>query len=972
MGSRRVAELAVLAILCVLGLGSCGGGGGGGGGGEPPPPPIEPPPPITPILAPTADLPGVTLEILALSGGSGPGGKFQPGDVMSVDYEFKRGDGVPIPVPEMNTCRIYVSGPSFNYQVVIPRQNDGRARSTQNANGTWRYTFAFPIPDVYDPPPNDTAAFGPGDGEMAGEPLDDGTYTVGMEGYKLYLIDNVEYRDVANDTYDFLLGNATTIEHREVVKVENCERCHIDVRAHGGNRKDINNCILCHVSGAEDKNEPTVHNGTPGVSVDFRVMIHKIHSGEHLPSVNGVATNQDGSRNYDAPPTPYIVLGNSNSVNDFSHVPFPVWPNLTFPMPRDQGYTALTSSQKAQEDLIRTGVTHCQKCHGDPDGTGPLTAPAQGNLAYDNSSRRACGACHDDIDWAKPYAANLLVMPAQMDDASCTFCHQQTGGTLSPVSGHLHPINDPVVNPGIHFEILSVAEGGMNNVDGTVDPGEKISVTFQMRDDAGNPVTTSGWASMSPAGSVNLAVAGPTNNRNLLLNTSLPLAGVTGSPPYTINIPEVVQLEYVGDSTGAIETFTTSRTPHWAVSGGATTVFARTASAASATASAAIRVAQNYIDLNPGFSIDPATGFAKDKYVVVDDNVPGLEEYLRIQYVDGNRIWFGQLGSTSYHPATRHAHAAGATVQVVTLTTKTVTTQYTLNAPTGQITEVTEFGAGNAVVVSYTTDFVMPAIYPVSINDTTTITETGGEWASLPIESGTYTLGFWASRSFNYLAFGETQSYRNTSVNDSAHVDFLVGSAASLMPGTIISSKENCNACHDTVYAHGGGREGYKTCILCHGSAGGEDRPRYVAPNAPETASLTIEFREMLHKIHMGEELENAATYNIVGFSSAAYPNNYGLNNYAEVVFPAMPDGVKNCEKCHGVGNTSWQVPTDRNHPLQVLPTKSWRVVCGSCHDGSAAEAHIKAQTSPSGVESCSICHGPGEAEDVAIKHKIR
>jgi OmcA/MtrC family decaheme c-type cytochrome len=222
------------------------------------------------------------------------------------------------------------------------------------------------------------------------------------------------------------------------------------------------------------------------------------------------------------------------------------------------------------------------------------------------------------------------------------------------------------------------------------------------------------------------------------------------------------------------------------------------------------------------------------------------------------------------------------------------------------------------------------------------------------------------------MAFNETQNYRNTSVNDSAQIHFLVGNATTLMPGTIISSKQNCDACHDTVYAHGGGREGYNTCLLCHGAAGGEDRPRYVAPNAPETAGLLIEFREMLHKIHRGEELANAASYQIVGFGSASYPNNFGLNTYEEVVFPAMPDGTKNCEKCHGAGNGTWKEPTDRTHPMQVVPTQSWRVVCGSCHDSSAAHAHIKAQISPAGVESCSICHGPGEAEDVAIKHKIR
>ena len=51
------------------------------------------------------------------------------------------------------------------------------------------------------------------------------------------------------------------------------------------------------------------------------------------------------------------------------------------------------------------------------DHGGALTPPAQGTLAYTQPTRRACGSCHDDIDWARPYTANGLTMPAQADDA---------------------------------------------------------------------------------------------------------------------------------------------------------------------------------------------------------------------------------------------------------------------------------------------------------------------------------------------------------------------------------------------------------------------------------------------------------------------------------------------------------------------------------------------------------------------------
>jgi hypothetical protein len=114
---------------------------------------------------------------------------------------------------------------------------------------------------------------------------------------------------------------------------------------------------------------------------------------------------------------------------------------------------------------------------------------------------------------------------------------------------------------------------------------------------------------------------------------------------------------------------------------------------------------------------------------------------------------------------------------------------------------------------------------------------------------------------------------------------------------------------------HGGGRRGFDACILCHGAAAAEDRPQYVAANAPATAGVSIGFRTMLHKIHMGSsELTNASTYLVNGFGSTAYPNNYGTVSYEEVVFPALPGAAANCTMCHGT-STKWYAPKDRNHP---------------------------------------------------------
>src|SRR5262249_22736078 len=158
---------------------------------------------------------------------------------------------------------------------------------------------------------------------------------------------------------------------------------------------------------------------------------------------------------------------------------------------------------QAIEDTIREGAAECSACHGDPDGTGPLTAPAQGDIAFAQPTRRACGSCHDDIDWTKPYTSNQQTMPAQLDDSACILCHEQGNG-LDPEKAHIHPLHDPSFNPGFQVQLTAVVEAGTNNGNGKLDPGEKIAVTFRMVDAGGNDVAPASVASLS------FVIAGPT------------------------------------------------------------------------------------------------------------------------------------------------------------------------------------------------------------------------------------------------------------------------------------------------------------------------------------------------------------------------------------------------------------------------------------------------------------------------------
>jgi OmcA/MtrC family decaheme c-type cytochrome len=257
----------------------------------------------------------------------------------------------------------------------------------------------------------------------------------------------------------------------------------------------------------------------------------------------------------------------------------------------------------------------------------------------------------------------------------------------------------------------------------------------------------------------------------------------------------------------------------------------------------------------------------------------------------------------------------------------------------------------------------------MSLNGSPDLGETTGEWVGKSTVDGTFSAGVWGYRSVMFDLFGETNTYRGSA--PSVRKDFLTGDADTLAPYDLISSAQNCNTCHEDLWFHGGTRRGYDSCLLCHGTAGSEDRPRYIAANAPDTTGVTVNFRTMLHKIHMGEELTNASTYTLVGFG-LGYPNNFSTHTYEHVVFPDLPDGVKNCEHCHGPGNTAWMSPADRNHPTeQGSPVRAWSVVCGSCHDSDAAAAHIL-QSTTGGIESCAVCHGIDDALNVELVHKVR
>ncbi len=709
----------------------------------------------------------------------------------------------------------------------------------------------------------------------------------------------------------------------------NCNQCHTELRAHGDNRDKITNCLLCHTTGAEDRNVATAAGGTPGVAIDFKVMIHKIHAGKYLPSVLGVTTNPDGSRNYNATPKPYELVGYNDTVIDFSHVAFPAWPSFYTPMPRDAGYAALNTPQTSEgarrqglENSMRRMPVECAKCHGDPDEDGPLAAPAQGDLIWSQPTTAACVSCHDDWVPDHLYTANGQTMPIQRDDASCTDCHRISGTALDIVDAHRHPLVDPDIATGLTFDVSSVTDVGNGN--GKFEPGEKIEITFQATNDAGDPVAASSLSR------IEVILSGPTSNPQILNYQRIGQAYFTGNGPYTFRMPEIVFYERL--TMAAVDTqFATSRAPHWNVANATTTLRRITGLGNSSTLAATAMVTQNYIDVAEG----DGSLFADDDYIVIDNADAGLREYMRVQWVEGDRLWFGSQFRQDYKPNLKIAHAIDATVQVVT-TTSVATNTYTLDATTGIFTEQSDFGDAE-FLCTYSTDFVIPSVYPGALDDSPVNGEDWGDWTGLPLLDGTYTFDMHGARSLNVVRFGETTGY--TEGADSTVVKLLFG-AATEIEDVVRVDPNACYGCHQNLQFHGGSRRSVEACLQCHSNAGTENTLLYEDPVGGNPFGTTVEFRHSLHSWHNG-------------------------------VFPGMPGGVQDCAKCHG-DNTAWTLPAARLHPQQSRPTRSWYVACSSCHSASASVAHMDANTSTSGAEACNVCHGEGDDLDVRTVHRIK
>lgn len=249
---------------------------------------------------------------------------------------------------------------------------------TQLADGQYQYVFKTKAPSGFD-----AAA----------------THAIGIYGSRNLTEFNFG-TSFASKTFNFVPNGSAVTVTRDVIATATCDKCHDQLSFHGGSRRGMDLCVLCHT--------PQTSDPDTGNTVDLKVMAHKIHMGSQLPSV------QAG--------TPYQIIGFMNNVTDWSTVVHPADPR------------------------------RCESCHEQTTGA------AQATAYLTRPTRASCGACHDDVHFA---SGEKHAGGPQFNDNLCATCHIPQGEydfDASIKGAHVVPTESSLL-AGVATKILNVSDG---------------------------------------------------------------------------------------------------------------------------------------------------------------------------------------------------------------------------------------------------------------------------------------------------------------------------------------------------------------------------------------------------------------------------------------------------------------------------------------------------------------------------------
>jgi OmcA/MtrC family decaheme c-type cytochrome len=197
----------------------------------------------------------------------------------------------------------------------------------------------------------------------------------------------------STDTVNFVPAGGTAARN-EVVSLTACNQCHAPAVAAHDERLGATLCQTCH--------SPQSTDPDTGNTVNFKVMVHKIHRGGDLPSAQG------------ATGTPYTIVGF-----------------------RPPGNTDPAGGVHVYDQGFINDVRNCTLCHQGKDA----------DRWKNNANLAACTSCHDNVrfDGSAPTPCALddaLVLTGNCNhqtvgQTACNTCHSATAASIGVETVHV-------------------------------------------------------------------------------------------------------------------------------------------------------------------------------------------------------------------------------------------------------------------------------------------------------------------------------------------------------------------------------------------------------------------------------------------------------------------------------------------------------------------------------------------------------
>ena len=401
-------------LIVVLALAGCGGDDGDTGPAGPPGPPGTSATPAAAELDFTIDSVTVASPPVVEFTVTNENGDAYPG-LADTALRFNIAKLIPAANGNPSAWQNYVvraSGGAMQGSQERQRSGYPWGALEDHGDGTYTYTFATDVTSVTCPAPCTDAE---------GDPLDV-SWQPGLT-HRVTIQQSDSSLPLANAVYDFVPSGGAVTSMREIVKTDNCNQCHDKITAHGS-RFEMKLCVTCHNPGSWADSDTTV---------DFKVMVHKIHRGADLPTVDAGGSYAVGS-------------------HDFSDIAFP------------------------------QDIRNCTKCHDGADADTP-----QGN-SWQSPSLAACGSCHDDIDFTRDGSGTPPVDPTGhpggivSDNSECVTCHA-TGRVAGSVA-ESHTIPGKAERAFFQLNILEICGTPVASNPQCVN-GSSPTVTFSVTDPTG-------------------------------------------------------------------------------------------------------------------------------------------------------------------------------------------------------------------------------------------------------------------------------------------------------------------------------------------------------------------------------------------------------------------------------------------------------------------------------------------------------